>query len=309
VELTAGIAYKIKIEFYKKLRYSFMQLIWQIPDDQIEQRAVAAAKKADVVVMVMGLSPRLEGEALNVELEGFKGGDRLKLDLPQTQSNFIRKIHKLGKPVVLVLLNGGPLSINWEDKYIPAIIEAWYPGQAAGTAIADVIFGDYNPGGKLPVTVYQSVEQLPAFTDYDMSNRTYRYFKGEPLYPFGHGLSYTTFSYMDLHLDKKEIRPDEQTLLSVAVSNTGKITGEEVVQLYIKAAKDNKTVKTLKGFKRISLMPNETRRVKFKITPERLARWIEGKGFSVEADTYTLMIGSSSSCHDLLKIDLKVKPK
>jgi beta-glucosidase len=309
VELTAGKAYKIKIEFYKKLRYSFMQLIWQAPDDKLERRAVAAARKADAIVLVMGLSPRLEGEEMKVELDGFKGGDRLTLRLPQTQSTFIKKIRALGKPVVLVLLNGGAVAVNWEDEHIPAIIEAWYPGQAAGAAIAEVIFGDYNPGGRLPVTVYKSVEQLPAFSDYDMSGRTYRYFKGEPLYPFGHGLSYTTFSYNDLQLDQKEIRPDEQALLSVAVSNTGKLKGEEVVQLYVKASKDTKTVKTLKGFKRITLAPGETRRVEFQITPEGLSRWIDDKGFSVEADTYALLVGSSSSDKDLHKIDLRVNSK
>ena len=176
VNLEAGKEYDIKIEFYKNLRYSFMQLIWAAPDETLEERAIEAAKKADVVVMCMGLSPRLEGEALNIDIDGFKGGDRLTLDLPKPQSLFIKKIHALGKPVVLVLINGSALSINWEDENIPAIIEAWYTGQSAGSAIADVISGDYNPAGRLPVTFYKSVDQLPEFVNYNMKGRTYRYF-------------------------------------------------------------------------------------------------------------------------------------
>jgi len=308
IDLTAGHAYKIKIEFFKKLRYAFMQLIWAVPNEMLEQNAIEAAKKADAVVMCMGLSPRLEGEEMKVEVKGFNGGDRLTLDLPESQSEFIKKIQALGKPVILVLLNGSAVSVNWEDKNIPAVIEAWYGGQSAGTAIADVIFGDYNPAGRLPVTFYKSVEQLPDFTDYSMANRTYRYFRGEPLYPFGYGLSYTTFSYSDLKLAKDEIKNNECTNVSVVVENTGKIKGDEVVQLYIKALKDDKTIKTLKGFKRISLEPGEKTKVTFEVTPEVLSRWIDDKGFTVEDDTYSLMIGSSSEEKDLNKIELIVKP-
>ncbi|OGU52373.1 MAG: glucan 1,4-alpha-glucosidase, partial [Ignavibacteria bacterium GWC2_36_12] len=213
LNLAAGKAYKIKIEFYKKLRYSFMQLIWSVPDEGREQRAIEAVKRADIVIMFMGLSPRLEGEEMKVEVEGFKGGDRVTLDLPGTQSKFIKKIHSLGKPMILVLLNGSAVSINWENENVPAIIEAWYPGQATGTAITDIIFGDYNPSGRLPVTFYKSVDQLPAFTDYEMSNRTYRYFKGEPLYPFGFGLSYTSFQYKNLRLEQTEIHSGGSTSL------------------------------------------------------------------------------------------------
>lgn len=306
VELQAGKAYKIKIEFYKKLRYSFMQFIWQTPDNKQEERAITAAGNADAVVMVMGLSPRLEGEEMKVHLEDFKGGDRVKLGLPKVQSEFIKEMQSIGKPVILVLLNGSAVSINWENENIPAIIEAWYPGQAAGTAIADVVFGDYNPGGRLPVTVYKSEKQLPQFSDYDMSNRTYRYFKGEPLYPFGYGLSYSAFSYSNLQIDKKSIKPGEQAQLFVDVTNTGKMKGDEVVQFYIKATKDKKSIKTLKGFKRISLNPGETQTIEFKITPDRLSRWIDDKGFNVESDSYTLMVGSSSDLKDLHTINLVV---
>ncbi|RJP61805.1 MAG: glucan 1,4-alpha-glucosidase [Ignavibacteriales bacterium] len=307
LNLKAGKAYKIKIEFYKKLRYSFMQLIWSVPDENLEKRAIEAAQKSDAVIMMMGLSPRLEGEELRLDIKGFKGGDRTTLDLPEVQLNLIKKIHSTGKPIILVLLNGSALSINWENENIPAILEAWYPGQAAGTAIADVIFGDYNPTGKLPVTVYKSVDQLPGFSDYTMTNRTYRYFKSNALYPFGYGLSFTTFSYKNILLDKPVIDCSETTSASIDVTNTGKSNGEEVIQLYIKALTDTSTVKTLKGFKRISLDAGETKKINFTLTPELLSRWIDGKGFSVEADKYRIMIGSSSAEKDLTQIDLIVE--
>jgi beta-glucosidase len=306
IELTAGKAYKIKVEFYKKLRYSFMQLIWNVPDELREQRAIDAAKNSDVVIMFMGLSPRLEGEEMKVEVKGFKGGDRLTLDLPELQSNLIKKICAIGKPVVLVLLNGSALSINWENENIPAIIEAWYPGQAGGTAIADVIFGDYNPAGRLPITFYKSVDQLPAFNNYNMRNRTYRYFKDKPLYQFGYGLSYTTFEYKNLIIGCDALFPNDSTNVSIEVTNTGKVKGEEVVQLYVNANNDTTSIKSLKGFNRIMLEPGETKKVTFNINSEVLSRWIDGKGFSAEEDTYSIMIGSSSSDNDLRLARLSV---
>ncbi len=307
LNLEAGKAYKIKIEFYKKLRYSFMQLIWSIPDETLEQRAIEAAKKSDAVIMMMGLSPRLEGEELRLDIKGFKGGDRTTLDLPETQLNLIKKIRSTGKPVILVLLNGSAISLNWENKNLPAIIEAWYPGQSAGTAIADVIFGDYNPSGRLPVTFYKSVDQLPSFSDYSMKNRTYRYFKDEPLYPFGYGLSFTSFEYKNLTLSKQNMGKDDTAVVSINITNSGNSKGEEVVQLYIKASTDTATIKTLKGFKRISIDAGETEKVEFIISPEILSRWIDGKGFSVESDKYCIMIGSSSAEKDLQKVYLVVE--
>jgi len=307
IELVEGKPYKIKVEYFKTMRYSLMQLIWSIPDKDLEKRAIRAAEDADAVILVMGLSPRLEGEEMDVPVKGFKGGDRLTLDLPEVQEQLMKKIFKVGKPTVLVLLNGSPVSINWAQKNIPAIIEAWYPGQSAGNAIANVLFGDYNPSGKLPVTFYKSVDDLPAFTDYNMSNRTYRYFKGEPLYPFGFGLSYTTFQYKNIRLEKNKIKVGDSVKVSIDVTNTGEMAGDEVVQLYVKAAKDQKAIKTLKGFERISTKPGETKKVEFVITIEKLSRWIDEKGFSVEPDKYTLMIGSSSRDKDLKKIDLIVE--
>ena len=176
--------------------------------------------KGNYMWPAMGLSPLLEGEEMPVKVEGFSGGDRLDIKLPNTQTDLIREIQKLGKPTVLVLLNGSALAFNWENENIPAIVEAWYPGQGGGTAIADVLFGDYNPSGRLPLTFYKSIDQIPAFTEYDMTGKTYRYFKGEPLYQFGYGLSYTTFNYGDIKLAKETIKRGEKLIVEIPVTNT-----------------------------------------------------------------------------------------
>ncbi|MEI9921528.1 MAG: glycoside hydrolase family 3 C-terminal domain-containing protein [Bacteroidota bacterium] len=246
IKLEAGKSYKFKVEAGETFADAQVQLVWDLlgKDEitKLKKEAVETAKKSDVVVMFMGLTARLEGEEMDVAIEGFRGGDRTSIDLPKVQQDLIKEIHKLGKPVVLVLLNGSALAINWESKNIPAIVEAWYPGQAAGQAIADVLFGDYNPGGKLPVTFYKSADDLPAFEDYRMKGRTYRFFEGEPLYPFGYGLSYTSFSYKDLKVDGMKV--------SVNVTNTGKSDGDEVVQVYASG--------TLAAFKRVHLKAGES---------------------------------------------------
>jgi beta-glucosidase len=239
------------------------------PAEEMKAEALQIAKKANVIIMCMGITPRLEGEEMKVTLAGFKGGDRTRIDLPEVQQELIREIYALGKPVVLLLLNGSALAINWEKENIPAIVESWYGGQAAGQAIADVLFGDYNPGGRLPVTFYKSVNDLPDFTDYKMDNRTYRYFKGEPLYPFGYGLSYTTFKYSKLKI-AKTYQTGDTVHLSVTVKNYGKMAGDEVVQVYISNLSSSVPVpiRSLKGFKRIHLLPGEARIVNISITPE-----------------------------------------
>ncbi len=241
----------------------------QRPSDELKAEALAIAKKADVIIMCMGITPRLEGEEMRVSVDGFRGGDRTRIDLPDVQQDLIKAVHSLGKPVVLVLLNGSALAVNWEKDNIPAILETWYGGQAAGTAVADVIFGDYNPGGRLPVTFYKSVEDLPDFTDYNMANRTYRYFKGEPLYPFGYGLSYTTFKYSRFKVDKT-YNSGDTVEISVNVKNTGKIAGDEVVQVYLSNLSSSVPVpvRSLKAFKRIHLNAGKTRTVNFSITPD-----------------------------------------
>ena len=229
-------------------------------------------KDADAIIYVGGISPQLEGEEMPVNYPGFDGGDRTSILLPEAQTEFMKALKDTGKPVVFVMMTGSAIAIPWESENIPAIINAWYGGQSAGTAIADVLFGDYNPAGRLPVTFYKSDSDLPGFTDYSMDNRTYRYFKGEALYPFGFGLSYTSFNYNKLQVSKKVVE-GKVLPLSVQVTNTGKIDGDEVVQLYISYPNsDMKTpIRALKGFQRITLKKGESKNVEFVLNPEDLS--------------------------------------
>src|SRR5439155_16272699 len=190
--------------------------------DSLENEAVAAARQADVVVLFLGLTARLEGEEMRVEIEGFRGGDRTSLDLPAPQQQLLERIVALGKPTVLVLLNGSALAVNWAEQHVRATVETWYGGQAAGGALADVLFGDYNPGGRLPLTFYKSVADLPPFDDYRMEGRTYRFFTGTPLYPFGYGLSYTSFAYQNLRTSADTLAAGDTLTVRVDVTNTGK---------------------------------------------------------------------------------------
>jgi beta-glucosidase len=233
-----------------------------------------------------------------VQIEGFRGGDRTSLDLPQPQEALLERIASLGKPTVLVLLNGSALAVNWAQDHIPAIIEAWYPGQAAGTAIADVLFGNYNPGGRLPVTYYKSVNDLPAFDDYRMAGRTYRFFEGTPLYPFGYGLSYTTFAYKNLRTSAERLPADGRITVSVDVTNTGKREGDEVVQLYVQHmdSKVARPQKDLRGYARITLAPGETRTVTLPLAARSLAYWnADTHRWVVESEPVRLQLGSSSA--------------
>lgn len=259
---------------------------------QLKAEALETAKKADIIIMCMGITPRLEGEEMRVSIDGFRGGDRTRLDLPDVQQDLIKSIQALGKPVILVLLNGSALAINWENENIPAIIETWYDGQAAGQALADVIFGDYNPGGRLPVTFYKSTEDLPAFNDYKMENRTYRYFRGEPLYPFGFGLSYTTFKYSSLKVNKKVNTGDTLTV-SVKIKNTGKLSGDEVAQLYVSnlSASVPVPLRALKGFKRIHLNPGETKVVTFRVAPEAFSIIDENNKRVIKPGSFLINVG------------------
>jgi beta-glucosidase len=270
--------------------------VWSPPGVDHETTALEAAEKADVVVAVMGLSPRLEGEEMSVKVEGFAGGDRTDIRLPRPQEELLKRIHALGKPTVLVLLNGSALAVNWAADNIPAIVEAWYPGQAGGEAIADVLFGDYNPAGRLPVTFYKSVEDLPPFEDYQMEGRTYRYFRGETLFAFGYGLSYTTFEFDNLHIDQSGIKVGSQVAISVDVTNTGYYTGDEVVQLYVRHrdATVPRPVKELKGFKRITLQPGERKTVTFTLHTHQLGFCDETMQVVVQPGLIEVMVGNAS---------------
>ncbi|MDD5184882.1 MAG: glycoside hydrolase family 3 C-terminal domain-containing protein, partial [Paludibacter sp.] len=293
INLEAGKKYDIQFDYpQNNSEYATARLIWDIPNPNLKEEAIKLAQKSDLVVLCMGLSPMLEGEEMKVKVPGFDGGDRMDIKLPESQTDLIREIQKLGKPTVLVLLNGSALAFNWEAENIPAILEAWYPGQAGGTAIADVIFGDYNPSGRLPLTFYKNIDQIPAFDEYDMKGKTYRYFNGKPLYEFGYGLSYSTFKY-EIKNFPAEIPTGEKINISVNVTNTGKYEGDEVVQLYVSLpdSKLKKPIRDLQGFKRIHLKVGETQTVEFTLLPEQFAARDENNLAVVEPGKVLISIG------------------
>jgi beta-glucosidase len=313
MKLKAGVKYKIKLEFFNSHGDANVSLLWSTPRKDYEKEALEMANQADVVLLFMGLSPRLEGEEMPVHVKGFSGGDRVRIDLPDLQQDFIKKIVAIGKPTVLVMLNGSAVSINWENENIPAILDAWYPGQAGGTAIADVLFGDYNPAGRLPLTFYKNVTDIPDFENYNMDGFTYRYFGGEVLYPFGFGLSYSEFEYSQLSISDNEISTssDKAVKITVDVKNASDRAGEEVVQLYIadKSSKDPRPIKDLRGFSRVHLEPGEQKTIEFSISLKDLSYWnIEEQKYLPTQGMYDLFVGSSSADADLKQISLNVKP-
>ncbi len=296
IDLKAGRSYRLRLEYMSWGLDPQVQLVWAPPDEDLAAQALEAARKADVVVAVMGLSPRIEGEEMPVQIDGFAGGDRTDIALPAPQEALLKQLAALGKPLVLVLLNGSALAVNWAAEHVPAIVEAWYPGQAGGEALADVLFGDYNPGGRLPVTFYRSVDDLPPFEDYSMEGRTYRYFRGEPLYPFGHGLSYTTFEYGDLAVSRQQAAAGECVDITLRVTNSGPVAGDEVVQLYVRRPDlaAPQPVKELKGLKRVALRPGESKTVTLTLHADQLGCWDRAMGYAVWPGAVEVMVGSSS---------------
>ncbi len=273
------------------------------PDDSGYEEAIALARNADAVIFVGGLSQRLEGE--EGQREGLAPGkhslgDRTAIELEAIQQHLLEKLAALGKPIVLVLLNGSAIGLAWADAYLPAIVEAWYPGQDGGIALAEVLFGDYNPAGRLPVTFYKSTADLPPFTDYAMTGRTYRYFEGEPLYPFGHGLSYTTFAYSALDLSAASIRAGEGLTVQVEVENTGWRSGDEVVQLYLNAIDPAVRAprRQLAGFARVNLHPGERRVVGFALRPEQFALVDETGARIIRPGAFGLSVGGGQPRDD-----------
>ena len=269
---------------------------------------VSKVKEADLIIFVGGISPRLEGEEMPVAYEGFKGGDRTNIELPNVQKEMIKALKATGKPIVYVVCTGSALALNWEQENVNAIVNAWYGGQAAGTAVADILFGDYNPAGRLPVTFYKSIDQVPDFEDYSMKGRTYRYMTKEPLYPFGFGLSYTNFDYKTASLSKPIIGKDEKVTLSVEVKNGGKRGGDEVIQVYLRNPNDpGAPIKALIGFKRVSLKAGESQKVGFVLEPKMFYSFNDNtQKQEVLAGKYELMYGGSSADNSLHKIELTI---
>ena len=287
--LEAGRLYTLTVEAAQKGTREDQRLQWSRPSAG-DEKALEAARGADLVVFAGGLTARLEGEEMRVAAPGFAGGDRTSLDLPAPQQRLLEHLHALGKPVVLVLMNGSAMSVNWADANLPAIVEAWYPGGEGGTAIASLIAGDFSPAGRLPVTFYRSADDLPGFKDYSMAGRTYRYFGGEALYPFGHGLSYTRFSYAK-PVAAATVKAGEPTEVLVEVTNTGARDGDEVVQLYVTRPDTGAPLRSLQGFQRIALKAGETRTVRFVLEPMALSVVDEGGVRRVSPGVAQIWIG------------------
>jgi len=268
------------------------QLIWTPVNNTPDPAAITAAKNADVIVAVVGITSRLEGEEMPVDQPGFLGGDRTSLDLPKPEEDLVQAVAATGKPLVIVLMNGSALGANWEKAHANAILEAWYSGEDGGAAIAETLSGKNNPAGRLPVTFYKDVHQLPHFEDYSMKGRTYRYFEGEPLWPFGYGLSYTTFSYSDLTLPHAAINAGDPLNASVTVTNTGKVGGDDVVQLYLRFPDvPGAPIRALRGFERIHLDPGASQNVQFHLNPRDLSMVSEAGDIIVPQGKYTVSVG------------------
>ena len=271
--------------------------------------AVAMAKAADVVVFAGGITAHLEGEEMGRDnaLDGFEGGDRTKIELPAVQTDLLKALADTRKPVILVNCSGSPMAMPWEAEHLPAILQAWYPGEQGGRAVAEILFGGVNPSGRLPLTFYGSTTDLPGFTDYSMSNRTYRYFSGKPEFAFGHGLSYTTFKFQNGKLESKSILADGSTTVTFTVKNTGNLAGDEVAQVYYRHVNSAVAQSRLAlcGFARVHLSRGESGNVAIAVPAQRLRYWdTQKKQYVVEPGDYELLIGAAS---DDLRIHLPLK--
>jgi beta-glucosidase len=293
VHLIRGVPAKLAVDYSQSENGKpDASLVWAKYDPAPQPEAIAAAKAADVVVAVVGITSELEGEEMQVSEPGFKGGDRTSLDLPKPEQDLLKALSATGKPLVVVLTNGSALAVNWAKEHANAILEAWYPGEEGGAAVAETLSGRNNPAGRLPVTFYTGVDQLPAFENYFMRNRTYRYFEGTPLYPFGYGLSYTAFSYSDLKVPNEAVNAGDPASVDVTVTNTGKVDGDEVAQLYLSFPDETGApLRALRAFKRVHLGPGESEQVHFELQPRDLSMVsAEGEPIIPEGD-YTVSVG------------------
>jgi len=298
VKLEEGQSYRLKLDYFYggPSFFAGVRLVWRpLKGDDTPEAAVAAARQADLVIAVVGITADLEGEEMRRgDLPvGFKGGDRTTLDLPQEEEELLKAIKTTGKPLVVVLMSGSALAVNWAEQNANAILHAWYPGEEGGTAIAETLAGVNNPAGRLPVTFYKSVSDLPPFEDYSMKGRTYRYFEGQPLYPFGYGLSYSRFSYSNLTLSATELKSGSLLEVAVDVRNTSQLAGDEVVQLYLSFPPQTPgaPIRALRGFARIRLAPGETQRVHFKLGPRELSHVNEAGEHVVTPGKYRIYVG------------------
>ncbi len=308
ISFEKGKEYNFRLE-YKCINpwVSSVQLLWNKEAVLGKKHMMDVIGKSDVVIYVGGITAKLEGEQMPVEIEGFYKGDRTDLKLPKAQTELLKVLHRTGKNVIFVMTTGSALAVNWEQQNIPAIINVWYPGQTAGKAVADVLFGDYNPSGKLPVTFYRSVDDLPDFKDYNMRGRTYRYFKGEVLYPFGFGLSYTRFNFTKPVFDQPNLSLNSKTKVSTIVTNNGNYDGEIVVQLYVSATNPHNSdpLRSLKKFKKIFLKKGSTETVSFDLTSEDLMLINEEGKPELRPGKYHIYMGQSSATKNKNTLHIK----
>ena len=291
-DLLAGKKYKVEVFYKNYAGDAAIKLLWAPPRPNLVEEAVTAAKQAEAVIMVLGLSQRLEGEEMPIKIEGFSGGDRTNLNLPAVQEKLLEAVSATGKPVIVILTSGGAIAVNAAQEKAAAVLLAGYGGQQGGNAVADVLFGDYNPAGRLPVTYYKSIDQIPSFENYNMIGKTYRFFTQEPLYPFGYGLSYTTFKYSDLFVPESAVAGSNVTV-KVTVTNSGRIAGDEVVQLYLtdEKASTPRPIRQLEGFTRISLKPGESKVVEIKLEPRQFSMINNKDKRVIEPGYFTISVG------------------
>ena len=268
-----------------------VDLNWEPPANSLLGQAIDAAKKSDAIVAFVGLSPNLEGEEMNVHVDGFDGGDRTSIELPAAQEKLLEAMGETGKPLIVVLTSGSALAVPWAKEHADALLEAWYPGEEGGDAIAETLKGKNNPAGRLAVTFYASTKDLPEFTDYSMKNRTYRYYSGQVLYPFGYGLSYSRFSYRAPTVGPKQIKAGVSAVVTTFVRNTSARDGDEVAELYLKPPQTAVSPQVeLEGFTRIHLRAGETRRVQFTLSPRQLSEVDEKGNRAVVPGDYQIYI-------------------
>ncbi len=287
-------SHPIRLEYLHGTGSAGIDLTWQAPAAVLRNQAVEAAKQSEVTIALVGLSPSLEGEEMPVMLPGFRGGDRTSINLPAAQEDLLKALAATGKPLVVVLQNGSALAVNWAQQDAAAILEAWYPGEEGGTAIAETLAGDNNPSGRLPLTFYSSLSQVPPFEDYSMRGRTYRYFAGKPLYGFGFGLSYTSFAYNHLKITPSSVKAGDPVAVEADVKNTGAVAGDEVVELYLMQPKSFETpLRVLAGFQRVHLVPGESAHLSLTIEPRSLGQVDEKGNRVIVPGEYAVSLGGA----------------
>ena len=304
IAVKAGQPYRIQIDYVQESGYGALNFDIQHRGTPTSQELLAQVGNAETIIFVGGISPRLEGEEMRVSEPGFRGGDRTSIELPQAQRDVLRTLHEAGKKVVFVNCSGGAMAMQPELETCDAIVQWWYDGEQGGAALADVLSGRYNPSGKLPVTFYRNTDQLPDFLDYTMKNRTYRYFTGEPLFPFGHGLSYTSFEF-----SKPTARQRGDTVtLTFTIKNTGKVEGTETAQVYFRRTADKEgPIKTLCGYQQVRLKAGESSKVTISLPLKHLESWDSNSNtMHVQSGEYQLMVGPSSADHALQKVTLNL---